>query len=197
VDAVFHGKLSRLADGYQKLPSDKSLYIFEESSDARKNLAALVEAVFIPLHSEIRIPVSDINKLMQNILLWSVRQANNDLQRDAAWHILSIIVNKRANDVLQFLSYARETVWPTEVLDTTKSTSSRHTTVRAFAWLTKGLVIKGHPLSVSFRDALFEAVQDEEIGWTAAKAIGGIVATDNILTKKNRATVKVKNPLQV
>jgi DNA repair/transcription protein MET18/MMS19 len=43
-----------------------------------------------------------------------------------------------------------------------------------------------------FRDALFEAAKDEAIGWTAAKAIGEIVAVDGVLTKKNHAIVKVR-----
>ncbi len=43
-----------------------------------------------------------------------------------------------------------------------------------------------------FRDALFEAVKDEVIGWTAAKAIGEVVAVDSVLTKKNHANVKVR-----
>lgn len=57
-----------------------------------------------------------------------------------------------------------------------------------------------------FRDALFETVKDEVIGWTAAKAIGEVVAVDSVLTKKNHANVKVRarqvswvhlfNPLQ-
>jgi len=44
---------------------------------------------------------------------------------------------------------------------------------------------------VPFVDALFEAVKDGEIGWTAAKAIGEIAAADGILTKKNHAIVKI------
>jgi DNA repair/transcription protein MET18/MMS19 len=42
-----------------------------------------------------------------------------------------------------------------------------------------------------FVDALFEAVKDDEIGWTAARAIGEIAAADAVLTKKNHAIVKV------
>jgi DNA repair/transcription protein MET18/MMS19 len=58
--------------------------------------------------------------------------------------------------------------------------------------VTKGLLVKGHSLSMPFRDALFEAAKDEVIGRTAAKAIGEIVAADGVLTRKNHAIVKVR-----
>lgn len=70
-DALFYGNLQGLAEGFQKLPSNKNLDVFKvrpsytqqrnriENSkgdtDAKKNVVALVAAVIIPLHSEVRI----------------------------------------------------------------------------------------------------------------------------------------------
>ncbi|KAM6497040.1 ARM repeat-containing protein [Amanita muscaria] len=189
VDAVINGDPGGLADGYQKLPSGKKLDIFKDNLDAQKNLVALVAAVIVPLHREIKIPLEDIDKFLHDLLLWSIECASNDLQRDSAWHILSAIVNKRTEDVSAFLNDAIGSIWLAEV-DVDKSPDRRHTAIKGFSWLIKGLFVKGHPLSVPFTDAMFEAVKDKEIGWIAAKAIGEIVAVDGILTKKNHATVK-------
>ncbi|KAF8623217.1 hypothetical protein AX15_006454 [Amanita polypyramis BW_CC] len=190
MDAIFHGNLQDLAEGHQKLPSGKNLDIFQGQTDDQKNLVALAAAVIIPLHSEVKIPVPDLNSFLHSVCLWSLESASNDLQRDSAWHIISVVVNKRTEDSSEFLENTLKMFWPTQVLDSGIPAVRRHTALRAFAWLTKGLLVKGHPLSTRFRDALFEAAEDEEIGWTAAKAIGEIVAADGVLTKKNHVIIK-------
>ncbi|KAF8347787.1 Dos2-interacting transcription regulator of RNA-Pol-II-domain-containing protein [Amanita rubescens] len=189
-DALFHGNLQGLAEGFQKLPSNKNLDVFKGDTDAKKNIIALVAAVIIPLHSEVMVPVPDLNLFLHEIYMWSLDSASNDLQRDSAWHILSIIVNKRTEDASTFLDDALKSIWPTQVLSGNEPAVRRNAALKAFAWVTKGLLVKGHPLSMRFRDALFEAVKDEVIGWTAAKAIGEVVAVDSVLTKKNHANVK-------
>ena len=103
---------------------------------------------------------------------------------------------------------ALKSIWLSQVLDHGVPPVRRNAALRAFAWVcdvhsldspyandlkvTKGLLVKGHSLSMAFRDALFEAAKDEVIGWTAAKAIGEIAAVDGVLTKKNHAIVKVR-----
>ncbi|KAK2463614.1 hypothetical protein APHAL10511_004365 [Amanita phalloides] len=189
-NAMLYADLQGLAQGYQKLPLGKNLDIFKDHADGQNNLVALVAAVVVPLHSEVKIPVPDLNVFLDNVYAWSLDSANNDLQRESAWHILSIIVNKRTEDACVFLENALKFLWPAQVLDLATPTVRRSTALGAFVWLTKGLIVKGHPLSMRFRDALFEAVKDEEIGWVAAKAIGEIVAVDSVLTKKNHAIIK-------
>jgi DNA repair/transcription protein MET18/MMS19 len=46
-------------------------------------------------------------------------------------------------------------------------------------------------LAITFTERLFDLLKDKEIGWEAAKALGEIVDSDAILTKDNKANVKV------
>lgn len=57
--------------------------------------------------------------------------------------------------------------------------------------ISKALLVQNHPDSIWFVDSLFNVLNDEHIGWDAARAIGEIGAADNILTKRNHAIVKV------
>ncbi|KAF8637616.1 hypothetical protein AX17_002685 [Amanita inopinata Kibby_2008] len=192
IDGIFRGNLEDLAQGHQRLPSGKDLNIFESQSSSvtQKNTVALIAAALIPLHSQVRIPVPDLNQFLHNIFAWGLNSADNDLQRNSAWHIVATIVNKRTEDVSGFLESTLEVFWSTEVQDASKPVLHRERAIRAWTWLTKALLVRAHPLSIRFRDALFETFNVENIGWIAAKNIGEIAATDSILTKKNHAIVK-------
>ena len=58
--------------------------------------------------------------------------------------------------------------------------------------MTKALQVRNHPSAQRFTDSLVELFDDSDIGWDAARAIGQIVSTDKVLTKKNHAVIKVK-----
>jgi DNA repair/transcription protein MET18/MMS19 len=47
-----------------------------------------------------------------------------------------------------------------------------------------------------FVDRLFEVLDDEQIGWDAARGIGEIGSTDKILTKRNHAIIRVYNSVR-
>jgi DNA repair/transcription protein MET18/MMS19 len=57
--------------------------------------------------------------------------------------------------------------------------------------ISKGLLVRGHPDAMRFVDHLFEVLGDEQIGWNAARGIGEIGSTDDILTKRNYAIIRV------
>lgn len=51
--------------------------------------------------------------------------------------------------------------------------------------------MRGHALSSSFTDKLFELFEDPDVSWDAARALGSIVASDKVMTKRNHAVIKV------
>ena len=59
------------------------------------------------------------------------------------------------------------------------------------AQISKALLVRKHPLTLTFIERLYDAFGDESIGWEAAKAVGEIVSPDMILTKANHAEIKV------
>ena len=61
--------------------------------------------------------------------------------------------------------------------------------------VTRALLVRGHSLSASFVDKFFELFDDAEVSWDAARALGAIVSSDKILTKRNHAIIKVRIPV--
>lgn len=63
--------------------------------------------------------------------------------------------------------------------------------------VTKALQVRSHPLAQSFTDRLIELFDDSDIGWDAARAIGQVVSSDKVLTKKHHAVIKVSGHTQL
>lgn len=57
--------------------------------------------------------------------------------------------------------------------------------------MTKALQVRNHPSAQRFTDRLIELFDDADVGWDAARAIGHVVNTDKVLTKKNHAVIRV------
>jgi DNA repair/transcription protein MET18/MMS19 len=63
--------------------------------------------------------------------------------------------------------------------------------VKYVSQTSKALLVRKHPLAMTFAERLYGLLKDKEIGWEGAKALGDIVDSDAILTKDNHANVKV------
>lgn len=61
--------------------------------------------------------------------------------------------------------------------------------------MSKALLVRNHSLSLRFANKPFEAFGDTAINWDAAKAIGEIASSDNVLTKQNHAVIKASGGL--
>lgn len=48
-----------------------------------------------------------------------------------------------------------------------------------------------HTSLARFTDKIFELLADDHIGWDAARTLGDIASSDQILTKRNHAVMKV------
>jgi hypothetical protein len=56
--------------------------------------------------------------------------------------------------------------------------------------ISKALLVRSHPDATLFVDRLFELLEDQNVGWDAARAIGDISGPDNVLTKRNNANIR-------
>lgn len=61
--------------------------------------------------------------------------------------------------------------------------------------MARALLISKHQTAEEKVDKLFELLDDPSIAWDAAKAIGGLVKDDKVLTKQNYAVVKVSDSI--
>ncbi|PCH36357.1 ARM repeat-containing protein [Wolfiporia cocos MD-104 SS10] len=186
------GDITQLADGHQKIPSDKRFSPLDENaSPLQKNLLALFSAGVVALHKEVKLLVHDETSFLKSLLQWAAKHADNVLQRDAVTHVLAAVINKRAGGLSAFLSETLGEFWTTEVSDLSVSSEKRRQAITMWAWMTKALLVRGDPLAMQNIDRLFTLFDDSEIGWDAARALGQVVSTDRILTKKNHAVIKI------
>ncbi|KAI0940934.1 hypothetical protein AcV7_003173 [Taiwanofungus camphoratus] len=190
--AYLNGTIKELAEGQQKLPSDTKFYPFDPSATpVQKNTLALFSAATIAFRKEVRLPVPDEAAFLDILLQWQEELPDNVLQRDAIIQAISSILNKRADGVEIFLADKLETFWTTRITDTSMSREKRRQAISAWAWMTKALLVRGHLLATRNTDYVFRLFEDADVNWDAARAIGAIVATDKVLTKRNHAVIKI------
>ncbi|KAJ4473637.1 ARM repeat-containing protein, partial [Lentinula aciculospora] len=194
--AYIDGDLTRIADGYHKLPSTPSFTPLNDLSPVQqRNLVILMASAVIPLYKEIRIPVTDLNLFLAKTLDWSLAipevEVNVDLQRESAWHMISAILNKHSADASPFIEKMLHEFWPQHIANRSASADSRHRAIRAWVWITKALLVCNHVGASQFTDNMFAVFDDEDIKWNAAKSFGDVVRTDTILTKQNHALIKM------
>ncbi|KAI0339641.1 ARM repeat-containing protein [Trametopsis cervina] len=190
-DAYLHGKPSSVAEGQQKLPSDQSFSPFStDAPDTQKNLVALFTAAIVPLRKEVALPVPDEGVFLQTLLEWAVHHADSAIHRGAAEQSIASILNKRADGFTEFLSSGLDTLWTSQVIRTDLAPEQRKKTISLWTWITKGLIVRGHPKGLPCADRLFDLFGDSAVSWDAARAIGDIARPDKVLTKANHAVTK-------
>lgn len=190
--ALRSGDVADIASGFQKIASTRKLSLFEDtSSSAQKNILSLLTAAVIPLDKEVRLSLGDIDKFLDSLLTWVLEIADTDLQRISALRMIASILNKHVDELTSFLKNKLDVYWSERVSGRTLATIQRIWAIKSWTWITKGLLVRKHPLAMTFVERLYGIFDDESVGWEAAKAIGEIPSTDVVLTKANRAEVKI------
>ncbi|EPQ56802.1 hypothetical protein GLOTRDRAFT_128555 [Gloeophyllum trabeum ATCC 11539] len=192
IKAYLHGNAKILALGSLKIPDDQVFQPLEPSAPSlQKNMIVLFSAAIIALHKDVALPVADTSQFLQQLYVWSVHHSETLLQREAAWYSIASVTNKRCDDAAQFLTACQEQIWPSDIAVADRPVVRRRLSISAWTWVTKALATRGHPSAEGFVDRLFEVFDDTDINWDAARALGGIVAADDILTKYNHAVIRI------
>ncbi|KAF8074920.1 Dos2-interacting transcription regulator of RNA-Pol-II-domain-containing protein [Lyophyllum atratum] len=190
--ALSSGEIQGVAEGLQKLPSDVKLCLFDDSAPTvQKNLLALFSAGVVTAHKEVLPSPPALDAFLDRLLVWSLTLADHYLQRESAWHLISSVVNKHAESATTFLEEKLNSFWPQYIGNAEVSIDQRRQAIQAWVWISKALVVRKEPSSTRFTDRLFEVFGDDEIGWDAAKALGQIASSDQILTKRHHAVIKI------
>ncbi|KAJ7576919.1 ARM repeat-containing protein, partial [Mycena floridula] len=190
--AFLEGQVQTFAEGFQKLPTDVPFLPFSESSPvSHKNLFPLFSSAVVALRREISLPVPDLLVFLKSVLVHSISQTGNELQRQACRELIASIVNKRPEDAQIFLDEMLNNFWKDEVANIALAPARRQHSIKAWESVSKALLVRHHALARQFTDRLFEVFADEAISWAAAKAVGGVIAPDPVLIKRNHAVVKI------
>ncbi|KAG6869217.1 hypothetical protein C0993_009080 [Termitomyces sp. T159_Od127] len=191
-DVFSSGKVHGFAEGLQKFPAGTKLQLFDSSATtAQKNLLALLSAGVVTAYSEVLPPPPSLDVLLNDLLRWSVLQTDHYLQRESAWHLISSVLNKHADTATAFLEDKIADFWPKFIVSSEQSIEQRRRGLQAWVWICKALVVQKHTSLTRFTDNILELFADDEISWDAAKTLGDIASSDQVLTKRNHAVLKI------
>jgi DNA repair/transcription protein MET18/MMS19 len=172
--------------------------IHVDASACQRETVALFAAVHVPIRKEVAVVKSPdaggqpaLSAFLKNLVGWCNSSACSTLQREAASGLFATLVNKYTDDILDFLDEMLTSYFPTTLNNPRVPVEGRRTAIDNWVWISRGLVVRSHPLAVSFIDSLLTLIDDEAVAWNAARALGVLVADDGILTKRNSAILKI------
>ncbi|THH09922.1 hypothetical protein EW145_g1685 [Phellinidium pouzarii] len=191
--AYFEGDVALLATGHQVMPTDSIFKPLEASSTSlQRNTVSLLAAAVIAFRKEVLIPEIEPSASLENFQTWSLYYVDNNIQRQAAHHIIASLLNKNTGKMKSFISKQIVTIWKEEVLDTSKPAEHRKHAIEGWLWIAKSLVILNHNSVTTMVNCLFKLFEDPEVGWDAARVAGEIArGDDNILTKQNHTVIRI------
>ncbi|KAJ2934020.1 hypothetical protein H1R20_g3061, partial [Candolleomyces eurysporus] len=97
MSALTNGVVQPISEGYFKIPPEARLAIFG-----------------------VNLNVPNLVQFLEGTLGWILNGAENDLQRNSAVHLVSVLVNRKAEELSGFLDGLATTYWSQEILNTEK-----------------------------------------------------------------------------
>ncbi|EGN92276.1 hypothetical protein SERLA73DRAFT_99542 [Serpula lacrymans var. lacrymans S7.3] len=189
--AYLTGDVKAVAEGHQPIPAVPKFEPFSpEANELQRNTVFLLSAGITPLRKEVPIPVPDLSAFLDKLIAWNI-SSSTLLQKEAAWHIVSSIVNKRSEDVSPFLDSQLNQHWSVAIENREIPSDLRRHTLISWTWISKALLIRNHPRVDNFIDCLFSLFVDEAINWDAGRAIGELCGGDQLLSKRNHCVVRI------
>ncbi|KAF8449157.1 ARM repeat-containing protein [Boletus edulis BED1] len=169
-----------------------------DASTHQRETVILFAAAHIPIRKEVSVMKnpdvkgpSVLSAFLRDLVRWCDLSTCSTLQRGAASELFATLVNKHADDVSDFLDEMRTSYFPATLNDTRVPIEARRKAMDNWVSISRGLVVRSHPLALSFIDSLLTLLDDETVAWGAAHALGLLVADDGVLTKRNGAVQKI------
>lgn len=92
-----------------------------------------------------------------------------------------------------FISRQLKQMYHIEISSSTKPAERRRYAIQSWLWIGKALLLLNSPSLMEFIDSLFAVFGDRDVGWEAARTVGGIASGgDEVLTKSNHAIIRVR-----
>ncbi|KIK23072.1 hypothetical protein PISMIDRAFT_29572 [Pisolithus microcarpus 441] len=160
------------------------------TSTRQRNTVVLYAAAHVPMRRDVY--QISLSRRLADLVTWCSSDSCTASQREAASHILASLVNKRADDIGDFLKYQLDDYWSKVVYNHTVSASDRRNAVALWVSIARALLVRSHPSAMAFTDKLFILIDEgDEVGREAAHALGTLAIKDEVLAKRNHAILKV------
>ncbi|BGP09496.1 hypothetical protein JCM10049v2_005369 [Rhodotorula toruloides] len=191
-EAFHHGKLDMLLGSAGKAAESANFQPFSSSSaTSQQNLVSLFTSLLLAMRPAVSLPSSELLTFLRSFLARSL-VCQNEIQLVAVLHLLSNSVNKRAQDVGEFIDEDLPRFFSESVKDASKPLAMRRSALRVFTWVAKGLIVRSDQRGYTMVDQLLDLFHDSELGRTAATSLSVIAEDkDRVLSKENFAVIRL------
>ncbi|BGP33480.1 hypothetical protein JCM10296v2_005284 [Rhodotorula toruloides] len=191
-EAFHHGKLELLLGSAGKAADSAIFQPFSSSSPAsQQNLVSIFTSLLLAMRPAVSLPSSDLLTFLRFFLARSL-VCQNEIQLVAVLHLLSNSVNKRAQDVGEFIDEDLPGFFSHSVKDASKPLAMRRSALRVYTWVAKGLIVRSDQRGYTMVDQLLDLFHDSELGRAAATSLSVIAEDkDRVLSKENFAVIRL------
>ena len=95
----------------------------------------MFSAAISALRKEVSIPTQDENVFLSELFSWSLDQAQSQQQREAIYHIIGSVVNKRVEGLAPFLSEQLDAFWTYKIADVSVAVDTRRRAIATWIWV--------------------------------------------------------------
>ncbi|GAA5883105.1 hypothetical protein JCM3774_002857 [Rhodotorula dairenensis] len=193
VNEAFHrGNLQPWLGAVAQVIGPVSFRPFEATSPtSQQNLTALFSALLLAMKPAVALPAADLLVFLRSSLERTL-SAQNEVQLAATVHLLGSTVNKRAQDLGDFLEHDVEALYRSTVASASASVPQRRSALRAYSWIAKGLIVRSDQRGYVMVEGLLDLFHDPELGSAAAASLGTIAEEkDGVLSKENAAVIRL------
>ncbi|KAF8557709.1 ARM repeat-containing protein [Imleria badia] len=196
--AFLDGQVKAVTGGEFPSVTEEFRPVHADASARQRETVALFAAAHVPIRKEVLVMKnvdvkgqSILSAYLRNLVRWCDLSTCSILQRVAASELFATLVNKYTDDVSDFLDEMLTSYFPTTLNNPCIPPEARRKAIDNWVWISRGLVVRSHPLALSFIDSLLTLLDDEAVAWDAARALGVLVADDGVLIKRNGAVLKI------
>ncbi|GAA5820973.1 hypothetical protein JCM3770_006154 [Rhodotorula araucariae] len=192
-EAFHHGRLEVLlgreaikqADAVSFAPFSSS------SSTSQQNLISLFTSSLLPMRPTVSLPAAELLAFLRSFLARSL-ECQNEIQFVAVVHLLANSVNKRAQDIPEFVDQDLPAFFETHVASSSSPESTRRVALRVWAWVAKGLILRSDQRGYAMVDRVLALFHDPALGRAAAASLGVLAEEkDGVLGKENFAVIRL------
>ncbi|KAI6113119.1 ARM repeat-containing protein [Pisolithus sp. B1] len=192
VSAYLDGQVKSITGGDFTFSSEEFNPMNAGTSTRQRNTVVLYTAAHVPMRRDVSLDTTKLSGRLVDLVTWCRSDSCTTSQREAASHMLASLVNKRADDIGDFLNHQLDDYWSNVVYNHTISASDRRNAVALWVSIARALLVRSHPSAMAFIDKLFILIDDgDEVGREAAHALGTLAIKDEVLAKRNHAILKV------
>ncbi|BGP41533.1 hypothetical protein JCM10450v2_005582 [Rhodotorula kratochvilovae] len=192
-EAFHHGHLEALLGTHaiKQAGSVPFAPFSSSSSTSQQNLISLFTSSLLPMRPTVSLSAANLLAFLRSFLDRSL-ECQNEIQLAAVVHLLANSVNKRAQDVPEFIDQDLPAFFDAHVASSSSPEPTRRAALRVWTWAAKGLIVRSDQRGYAMVERVLALFHDPTLGRAAAASLGVIAEEKGgVLGKENFAVIRL------